>query len=288
MAHWDTFKSRLEITAELVAETGLRVGMGGEAAEPTASDLPLIKDAQGNPFIPGSSLRGVLRSHVERIVRTLENKGRRGRGACHPVDEKSWCIRRGKCLQDGETYDPTKYYETIGIEDLREGAADDEEFAEFVINESCRVCQVFGSPWLASRVKVADLHLIGEATVEVRDGVAIHREKETVAHKYDFETVPAGTRFQLRIIAENLEEEERGLLWLGIRELERGRIYVGGFKGRGLGQVKLEKLEVKGVEATDSRALKAYLLEGKMSPIPLKEADKWLEELLTKMGDGGE
>lgn len=272
MAYWDTFEGRLEITADLVAETGLRVGIGGEAAEPTASDLPLIRDAQGNPFIPGSTLRGVLRSHVERIVRALEDSSRDGKGACNPVVGEQWCITREE------------------MTNLRDQARQkgDLWLAEQVWEKSCRVCRVFGSPWLASRVKVADLHLIGETTVEVRDGVSIHREKETVANKYDFEAIPAGTRFQLHIIAENLEDEERGLLWLGLRELERGHIHVGGFKGRGLGQVKLENLAIKGVEATDSRALKAYLLEGKMSPIPLEEADKWLEELLTKMGAGGE
>lgn len=272
MAWWDTFESRLEITAELVTETGLRIGMGGEAAEPTASDLPIIKDAQGNPFIPGSSLRGVLRSHVERIVRTLEDTARDGKGACNPVVEKEWCITGERMRQ------------------LREEARDkgDLWLAQQVWGESCRVCRVFGSPWLASRVKIADLPLVGETTVEVRDGVSIHREKETVANKYDFEAVPAGTRFQLRIIAENLTEEERGLLWLGLLELERGHIYVGGFKGRGLGQVKLDKLEIKGVEATDSKALKAYLLKGEMRPISPEEADGWLESLLMKMGTGGE
>ncbi|HIC92885.1 MAG TPA: CRISPR-associated RAMP protein [Anaerolineae bacterium] len=273
MARWDTFKSRLEITAELVAKMGLRVGMGGEAAEPIASDLPIIKDAQGNPFIPGSSLRGVLRSHLERIVRTLEDSARNGRGACNPVVGKQWCIT-------GEE-----------MKELRDQARrkGDLWLAEQVWEKSCRVCRVFGSPWLASRVKVSDLRLIGETTVEVRDGVAIHREKETVANKYDFETVPSGARFQLHIIAENLEEDEAGLLWLGIRELERGHIYVGGFKGRGLGRVRLEKLGIKGItDASDPRALKDYLLKGEMKPISPEEADRWLEALLKEMEAGGE
>ena len=70
--NWNSFNSRLIFTANLVAQTGLRVGAAGQAAEPAAPDLPVMKDARERPFIPGSSLRGALRSHIERIVRTLE------------------------------------------------------------------------------------------------------------------------------------------------------------------------------------------------------------------------
>jgi len=61
---WDTFENRLRITGELVAVTGVRVGMSAESAMPTATDLPVIKDANGRPFIPGSSLRGAVRAHI--------------------------------------------------------------------------------------------------------------------------------------------------------------------------------------------------------------------------------
>jgi CRISPR-associated RAMP protein (TIGR02581 family) len=277
MAYWDTFHSRLEITAELVARTGLRVGVGGEPAEPTASDLPIIKDSEGKPFIPGSSLRGVLRSYIERIVRTLESRAGDGRGACNPVVKKEWCIKKE---------DVERWKEEAGKLERERGENGDLWLTKKIWNASCRVCRVFGSTWLASRVKIADLHLIGGGHVENRDGVAIHRDKETVMHKYDFEAVPAGTRFRLNILAENLEPAERGLLWLGIQELSREHIHLGGFKGRGLGQVKLERLEIKGVEGSDRKALKAYLLKGEMRPIETTEADGWLEALLDEMEGG--
>lgn len=284
MACWERFENRLEITAQLVAETALRIGMGMEATEPTAVDLPFIRDPGGKPFIPGSSLRGVMRSHVERIVRTLEPRARRGKGACNPVDEKTWCICSGRLLSG--TYDPSRDYESIGIEDLRAAAKNDEKFARWVLEESCRVCRVFGSPWLASRVRIADLYPNGAIITERRDGVAIHRDKETVANKYDFETVPAGARFHLIILAENLSPSERGLLWLGIQELTCGHILLGGFKARGLGRVKVEGIQIKGVEATDHQALRKYLLKGELQEIPLAEVEGWLNALIREMMGG--
>ena len=118
------------------------------------------------------------------------------------------------------------------------------------------------------------------------DGVSIHREKETVANKYDFETVPAGTCFRLVITAENLEAEERGLLWLGVRELERGHIRLGGFKGRGLGWVELVDLTLHGVEAENRAALRAYLIEGRLGEILPETADGWLGELMDALEGG--
>lgn len=279
MAYWDTFESRLEITADLVTETALRVGKGGEAAEPTATDLPVLKDVEGRPFIPGSSLRGVLRSHVERIVRVLESSPKDGKGACNPVQEQEWCVT-------SKQMDDWREQARRRSRDEREHESDDLWLAKRVWDHSCRVCRVFGSPWLASRVRIADLLPASEARTEVRDGVAIHREKETVQHKYDFETVPADTRFQLTIIAENLDEVERGLLWLGLRELERGHIHLGGFKGRGLGRVALKNLTLQKVDAADRPALRAYLVEGTLAEVSPETADGWLNGLMDAMVGG--
>ncbi len=268
MGYWDTFESRWEITADLVAETGLRVGAGGEASMPTATDLPVLKDARGHPFIPGSSLRGVLRSHIERIVRTLEPQAGNGRGAC---------------MVGVETCIP----ERTGGE---EREANERGKAEQIWTRSCRVCRVFGNARLASRVRIADLPLIAiEAAsfVEIRDGVAIDREKETVIHKYDFEAMPTGVRFRLSIVADNLDSVERGLLWLGLLEMQRGHIHLGGFKGRGLGRVTLENVDLRLVEASDRAALRAYLLEGTMPSVLEATADGWMESLMDELLNGG-
>ena len=52
------------ITATLRMKTALSVGARA-ALMPTGSDLPVIKTPEGIPFIPGSSLKGVVRAFDE-------------------------------------------------------------------------------------------------------------------------------------------------------------------------------------------------------------------------------
>lgn len=280
MALWDTFASRLVISATLRAETAFRIGAGSDdAAEPSASDLPVLRGADGRPYIPGSSLRGVMRSQVERIVRSQEAEAGGGRGACDPTVNSHWCI-------PSETMDAWKQ---ALRSPAHKGADVDKELADRVWAGSCRVCRAFGSAWLAARVRIADLHLQDEELVRVerRDGVAIDRDKETVQHKYDFETVARASAFRLQITAENLEPAERGLLWLGLSELMAGHVLIGGFKGRGLGQVTLTDLSLQMVDAADRPAFRNYLLHQTMTPVTTTQMAAWLAVLLQEMGLGG-
>jgi CRISPR-associated RAMP protein (TIGR02581 family) len=252
---WHTFENRLRITGELVAVTGVRVGMSAESAMPTATDLPVIKDANGRPFIPGSSLRGAVRAHIERIVRAFEPSVGNGRGALDPID-----VRKYNSLYDGKS-------------------------EEQIFEVSSRVDQVFGSPKLASRVRFTDLPLLTDgAEPELRDSVAIDREKESVANKYDFEAMPAGVRFGLEIVAENLDDHELGLLLLGIRELQRGNIRIGGFKGRGLGVVTLENMRYEWV---DRNSLLAYLVDNTTQPVDQAWVNAKLQALFNSMANQG-
>jgi CRISPR-associated RAMP protein (TIGR02581 family) len=242
---FEQFTNRLILEGTLTATTALRVGTG-RATEPVGTDLPVIKDTRGYPFIPGSSLKGVLRSRVEQFVRAIV-PGRQG--ACLPTSrsEEEWCI------SDKE------------IRALKERYTNDEELTKEVLKQTCLVCRVFGSRWLASKVQVRDLPVDVETwfgQFQVRDGVAIDRDTGRAAEGflYDYEVVPAGTVFKLRIVVENADDWQLGMLFVGLRELENGHLALGGATSRGLGEAKLV---INGAEWIEGRkGLLAYLRTG--------------------------
>src|SRR6266536_3885320 len=59
------FTGKLFLEGELHCETGLHIGAGKGSLEIGGADNPVVKDAFGLPYIPGSSLRGRLRSLLE-------------------------------------------------------------------------------------------------------------------------------------------------------------------------------------------------------------------------------
>jgi CRISPR/Cas system CSM-associated protein Csm3 (group 7 of RAMP superfamily) len=114
---------------------------------------------------------------------------------------------------------------------------------------------------------------------DVRNGVAIDRDKGTVAEgPYDYEVVPAGTRFEVHIEAENLDEKQRGLLWLGLRALKEGRVALGGFTSRGLGWVRLEASRVFLVDGASEMLTMMAGAEGG-SEVDAEQAISWVRAL---------
>ena len=56
---------KLILEGELACESGLHIGAGKGSLEIGGADNPVIKDAFGMPYVPGSSLRGKIRSLLE-------------------------------------------------------------------------------------------------------------------------------------------------------------------------------------------------------------------------------
>src|SRR5580698_6123661 len=56
---------KLILSGDLHCETGLHIGAGKGSLEIGGADNPVVKDAFGLPYIPGSSLRGKIRSLLE-------------------------------------------------------------------------------------------------------------------------------------------------------------------------------------------------------------------------------
>ena len=56
---------KLILDGELHCETGLHIGAGKGSLEIGGADNPVVKDAFGRPYVPGSSLRGRIRALLE-------------------------------------------------------------------------------------------------------------------------------------------------------------------------------------------------------------------------------
>ncbi|MHC5934110.1 type III CRISPR-associated RAMP protein Csx7 [Nostoc sp.] len=221
---FDTFKNRLEITGTLTTITALRIS-AGRSSEPIASDLPVIKDALGQPLIPGSSFKGAMRSRLESFLRGILGNDRKL--VANPAVEDEWSITSQE------------------MNKLKEQYKNDLELTTVIIQKTDLPSLLFGSPWIASKFQVRDLSVVPDTwfgQYQERDGVAIDRDTETAADGklYDFQVVPAGTQFEFRAVVENAENWELGLLMIGLHQFETEQIPLGGGRSRGLGVVKLE------------------------------------------------
>lgn len=225
------FQNRLILHGALTATTALRIGTG-RTTDSTETDLPVIKDTLGKPYIPGSSFKGVLRSRCESLLRTLLG----ARGACNPLLDAERCI-------PPETIEQKK--RKLAQQERTDGNFPrDQALTDWVEQKTCLACLLFGSPWLAARVQIRDW-LVDErfwfSQYMVRDGVSIDRDTETAGEGllYSYEVIPAGTRFAGQLLVENAEPWQLGLLFAGLNEFDHG-LPLGGATSRGLGGVQLD------------------------------------------------
>jgi CRISPR-associated protein Csm3 len=83
---------KLILSGELHCETGLHIGAGKGSLEIGGADNPVVKDAFGLPYIPGSSLRGRIRSLLENALGLTapgRNPGRMDRVAGEALDTRA-------------------------------------------------------------------------------------------------------------------------------------------------------------------------------------------------------
>jgi len=278
MKDFRSFNNRVFITAEFTSLTPLRVGRG-VSLEPVGTDLPVLKTPEGLPVIPGSSVKGVVRSELERIIRTLESQGYDVDGeplrVCIPFEGDEQCINKDE-------------KDKLVAKSTQRGKLNEEKFTQLLWEKSCTVCRLFGSPWLASRVNFGEMTMIVEEGrtphTEIRDGVAIDRDTGTAKQglKYDYEVVPAGARFHFSMVMENVEDWEVGLVGLVLRAWEHSELALGGKVSGGLGRGRLENLRIQTV---DREGILDYLIEGKKQE---KDLDYYLKALKGKLKRGGE
>lgn len=277
----ETLHSRLHIEATLHAKTALRIGSGRDI-EPHTPDLPILRDGADRPYIPGSSLKGVLRSGVEQLARGLAapHEGRMRRAACIVSSEGEWCVK-------AERRDSLRQAHTS------RGRVDEGAYTKALWDETCRVCRVFGSPWFAGKLSICDLPLTDDPydreTTETRNGVAIDRDSGTAADKnlYKYEVARPGLAFGLRATLENGNRAEQGMVLMAFRLLERGDLRIGGATSRGLGAVEVLEASYRLFAPGDADSLVAYLMGDPAAAQPLRDVDALIGDCVADLRTGG-
>src|ERR1700724_63416 len=201
---------KLILSGELHCETGLHIGAGKGSLEIGGADNPVVKDAFGLPYIPGSSLRGRIRSLLENalgltthaeLVYLSKRKGQEVRIHQSDRPDDEICVLFGRS--------PGRM-EKVGGGDIDSNSATPARLS------------VFDAPLVLESITSQMRETLDDELTEVKSENAIDRITSQ-ANPRTLERVPAGARFRIRLILDVLCEEDKVLvarLIEGLRLLE--------------------------------------------------------------------
>ncbi|MDF5722101.1 MAG: type III-A CRISPR-associated RAMP protein Csm3 [Rhizonema sp. PD37] len=258
---------KLRLTSHLLVETGLHIGGGGENLDIGGLDKPVIRDPLTQyPYLPGSSIKGKLRSILERLLNKPLN--RTGGSGTYRYESDD--------LEDGIT-------EIDGLLIPYEGA------------RTCQISRVFGSTggskfWMPTdiaraqgliesnsstrtienqnytrinrgrnapaRLIVRDCHLLPDSAEQLKrvdTGLYMTEWKfengidrvTAAANPRQLERVPAGSKFQFELVY-TVEDASQAIpdlqnIAIALAILEDDAL--GGHGSRGYGKVTFENFE---------------------------------------------
>jgi CRISPR/Cas system CSM-associated protein Csm3 (group 7 of RAMP superfamily) len=215
------FVNQCTIDLTLVPCGPILIKSGKEGADPTKPDMEFVETyhAGGRSiYLPGSSLKGAIRAHAERIVRTVGRDKRPNNPdllwANDPLnDNYDYLKNNGKPLPASEIYKQSSFTD-----------------------------QMFGNTSIASRVRIEDAYPVDpkQLKVEERNGVAIDRVFGSVAvGPFNYQVCTSG-EFHTKIHLKNFSLAQLGLIGLVLRDLNEGWFGLGFAKSRGLGMVEVK------------------------------------------------
>ena len=215
---------RLDITTmgPLLVKTGYATVIGADM-----SPALTYRNGQKEVYIPGSSLKGVFRSHIEKVINSIKPHT-----ACNPL------------MHQNDARDSRQLYRLYCGDTARDKQSHE------VYAQSCPICRLFGSTSFAGRLAVQDAYLPkyeneenkdkAKTFIEHRDGIAIDRLTGGTGGgaKFDLDVVTEGTTFTTDIHLRNFEIWQLGMLFVIIQDMEDELIHVGSGRSRGLGKVR--------------------------------------------------
>jgi len=255
------------IISQIRAVTGLRIGGGSTGVEIGGVDNVVVRNPlTSEPYIPGSSLKGKMRSLLERHTKAEQNRA----------------IRRGR---------PKVYIHECEQEDSY---------------KQCDVCRLFGVAGekdfaTPTRVYVRDVHLTEESRkrletartelplTEVKWEAAIDRVTSAAVPR-QMERVPAGAVFgPCEFVFNFYEQNDVNLFMTFLQTLELLQDdYLGGGGSRGSGKIALENISVtlKSKKYYDGEEDAQTLLDRKGFEDLKREADSLKQQIHQRLFAG--
>jgi CRISPR-associated RAMP protein (TIGR02581 family) len=218
------FALDIETTGPLLIKSGHATLTG-----PDMAPVETYRNGGSQVYIPGSSLKGVFRSHLERVIRTLRpdavvvadpfERDDRPDQSC-----SAWFDQRKR---SGESLDNATVYA-----------------------ESDPIARLFGSTSFIGRISIGDGYLFdsGQDTyvterrlpTELRDGVGIDRLTGGQSHGalFNLSVISSSTMFRTNILLRNFECWQLGAMLLVVQDMQDELIRLGSGTSRGLGSVR--------------------------------------------------
>ena len=212
------FEKNLIICGELTCETGLHIGGAAESIEIGGVDNIVIRDAEsGMPFIPGSSLKGKMRSLIE-----LSDPDA-SRNIIKKNGEHCKC---GKCV-------PCKIFGVSAVEEMQEGM---QKGPTRLIVRDAFPTEVTEEMWKGLE------EVVGGAEVKWENVI---NRITSAANPRQMERVPKGSVFQFEMIFSIYDEKDYGnftVVFAAMKRLEDN--YLGGSGTRGYGRIKFANISI--------------------------------------------
>jgi CRISPR-associated RAMP protein (TIGR02581 family) len=224
------FTLRITTTGPLLIRSGHATVSG-----PDMTPVLTFRGKSQEVFLPGSSLKGVFRSHSEKIVCSLGP-----RVVCYPFfgneekeadPEQRQSDYRDSC---GELFNQFSKQNDAARKQV-------EARTDWIYEQSCPTCRLFGSTGFIGRIAIDDAYLApnSRSITEQRDGVGIDRLTGGASHgaKFELEVVSRDVTFEADVRLCNFEIWQLGMLFVVLQDMQDELIRIGSGRSRGLGKV---------------------------------------------------
>jgi CRISPR-associated protein Csm3 len=205
------------ISGTLRCETGLHIGGSADQIEIGGVDLPIIKHpVTGVPFIPGSSLKGKMRSQLEKSLGKFAGDGKPC--GCGLPD----CL---VCIVFGPHMNPKHNLGSTRI------LVRDAFFNNATKEEADKLAKEKGLSYIEKKTENLVLRTTG-----------------TAKDPRSQERVPSGAEFDLEIVLQvyDIDDEAKMIAFVkdGLKQVQSS--YLGGFGSRGSGKVSFNSMALDG------------------------------------------